>query len=229
MGQDEFRVRVAGHRPASQLARQGGSSQALTSGGPPPSAPDRGGDGQDVSHTPSEDSGPASVPEWESRVAPCEFRQRTPEGEVVCVASGGRTLREMAGPDRSPADVCQACPIPSELARRPCLYQVPLKVWRGGTWVHVFPCRFFWSLQAHSSFPCTTLDWCMGCPYWFPRPDSWPSPHDYLCRTRQMAEDFQAALDSPPAPPRRWEPPPPAVPLWRRVWQWLGPRRRLPR
>ncbi len=112
----------------------------------------------------------------DSGLPPCEFRQQEGSGELVCLAAGGRSLAKMAGPGRTPADVCRSCPVPGELARRPCLYQVPIKVRRDGEWAHYFPCRFFWPLQARSSFPCTTLDWCIGCPYWFPRPETWPDP-----------------------------------------------------
>lgn len=148
---------------------------------------------------------------------PCEFRQRGDAGELVCLAAGRRSLAEMAGPGRLPADVCRSCPVPGELARRPCLYQVPIKVWRGGEWVHYFPCRFFWPLQARSSFPCTTLDWCIGCPYWFPRPEAWPDPDHYLRRTRQMAEEYLREVDRPPDPPRPRTPPAPPAPPWKRI------------
>src|SRR5579875_2185899 len=152
----------------------------------------------------------------DSGLPPCEFRQQEGSGELVCLAAGGRSLAKMAGPGRTPADVCRSCPVPGELARRPCLYQVPIKVRRDGEWAHYFPCRFFWPLQARSSFPCTTLDWCIGCPYWFPRPETWPDPDEYLRRTRQMADEYLREVERPPAPP-----PPPWKRILARVTAWI--------
>jgi hypothetical protein len=153
----------------------------------------------------------------DSGLPPCEFRQQEGSGELVCLAAGGRSLAKMAGPGRTPADVCRSCPVPGELARRPCLYQVPIKVRRDGEWAHYFPCRFFWPLQARSSFPCTTLDWCIGCPYWFPRPETWPDPDEYLRRTRQMADEYLREVERPPEPPRPRTPPAPPPPPWKRI------------
>ena len=119
---------------------------------------------------------PTSLPLVEPGIPACELRWERPiEGdgsgavEIVCMAAGGKRLAVKGGDEREILATCGSCTIPSESARRPCLYLVPIKTQRDGRIRDYFLCRWFYRLKPEQ--PATTTDWMCGCcPYWFPRP-----------------------------------------------------------
>ncbi len=112
----------------------------------------------------------------EPSLLPCEFRLKrpiafagpgAPQTEWVCLAAGGMHLS--ADEDTEPRErTCGACPVPKEMARRPCLYMVPVRIEEQGELKSYFLCRYFYRLDLQGS-PTDTF-WCGPCPYWFPRP-----------------------------------------------------------
>ena len=106
----------------------------------------------------------------------CDFRREVPlngEGpgavELRCMALGGDALGRPDWDLERIRGVCNACAVPREAARRPCLYLVPFKTVRDGTAHDYFACRWFYKLKPEE--PATTTGWmCGGCTYWFPMP-----------------------------------------------------------
>lgn len=175
--------------------------------------------------SPGKEWAPLPLPLAEPELQPCELRWERPvEGdgsgatEIVCMAAGGKRLALKGGDEREMRATCGSCTIPSESARRPCLYLVPIKTERAGQMRDYFDCRWFYTLKPEE--PATKTDWmCLGCPYWFPRPPI----HFYkdLERvTRKLIQYHQDAWAGCLPRPRFWLDPPPwskPVPRWKRL------------
>lgn len=145
-------------------------------------------------------------------IRPCELRleRRTRDAngkervEFVCGASGGPEagyVLGVAGEDcASMAAICNACPIPTALAsRKSCLNLVPIRRFSGRALPMAqpdvsagggseaadayFPCRWFYPLYGQRQPRDTTV--CLGCPYWFPRPQRELIPN-YWPETQRM-------------------------------------------
>ena len=153
---------------------------------------------------------------------PCEFRwERAAAGEargrreIVCMAAAGKRVALAGGDEHEMRSICGSCTIPTEAARRPCLFLVPIKTERDHRSRDYFACRWFYTLKPE--MPPTSTDWmCGGCPYWFPRPpielltdlekatraiiryhqDAWAG--------RLPPSHFASWMVSPPAPISRW-------------------------
>jgi len=181
------------------------------------------------------DPAPISLPSAESGLQPCELRWKRPiEGdgsgavEIVCMAAGGKRLAVKGGDDGDMLATCGSCTIPSETARRPCLYLVPIKMERDHTVRDYFICRWFYRLRPEK--PATTTSCiCDGCPYWFPRPPL-NLLKDYERATHKIIKYHEDAWAGrlPPSPLSAWTKHwPPAVPRWKRLLRpflnlWLG-------
>lgn len=150
---------------------------------------------------------------------PCEFRRftlRRSESEWVCDAAGV-PLADLALAGESLEQTCARCPIPDEMARRPCLFMTPVKLQHDDEWKELFACHWYHTI---------TRDWalrdtrqCLGCTAWFPRPPR-RAHYRLLERTAAMRDTMLRRLTEPPpaTPTPRWEPPP--RPWWRRVVEW---------
>ena len=151
----------------------------------------------------------------------CDLRITGDDGQHQCVAAGGLPLAIMAKPGETAERVCFSCSIPGEIAKRPCLYQVPIKLFREGGWRSYFPCRWFYTLDAYQKrFPDSVV-FCLGCTYWFPRPRH-ELMKDYLQATRHMIT-FYRELDTRPIgiPPvkEKVSGEVTRIPWWRRLLQ----------
>ncbi len=106
----------------------------------------------------------------------CEFRQRRPakdgQGEeFVCTVAGDTFLARVGEETSALERVCGACPIPEALRHpRACLYLRPIRFIDDPPHPPAyFACRYFYRLAPPERLP-RDLSWCVGCPYWFPRP-----------------------------------------------------------
>lgn len=125
----------------------------------------------------------------------CEYRRIVPSepGEdpfVVCGCSGGLPIGLVNGSRGDIPAVCGSCTIPSELdsSRRPCLFLVPVRIWRGDALQSGFSCRWFASLKP-KYLPSEVWKCCFGCPHWFPRPpgeDSVPGIDRWIRKVIRM-------------------------------------------
>jgi|GEM_PF-583326 len=157
--------------------------------------------------------------------------------EYVCGASGGPEQGHVLGVSGEDlarmAAICNACPIPDVLeSRRSCLQLVPVRRFPTGQRVvpviqasqqsdadeqaaeAYFPCRWFYTLYGRDQPRDGAF--CLGCPYWFPRPPRelipgyWPETQKML-RIVNGEEDiskpptgFMPAAQRPPDKPETW-------------------------
>jgi hypothetical protein len=156
----------------------------------------------------------------------CRYRvERSVDGEgpgaieVLCIAMAGQPLGRKGRDGQAIASICNACRIPREAERRPCLYLVPMKIDRDGSPKDYFICRWFYKDRPEA--PDESTDWMCGtCPYWFPAP---PDAVAGLERVvRRMIDYHQDVWRNPPqrvAMPRASTPPPTT---WlRRLVDWV--------
>jgi hypothetical protein len=157
----------------------------------------------------------------------CGYRREVPldgEGpgavEVRCTAMGGGLLGHKEKDLSQIRAVCNACAVPREAARRPCLYLVPFKAQRDGEPRDYFACRWFYKLKPED--PHTTTAWmCGGCQYWFPMPPL------HLLKDLEGKARYMIAYhnDYWANPPKRaslfaWNVPPPPTRWLRRLVDW---------
>ncbi len=162
--------------------------------------------------------------------------------EYLCGASGGPEqgyILAREGEDLSAMlTVCNRCPIPDALAsHRACLNLVPVRRFPGGK--HPLPviqpeelpdqqhepadasftCRWFYTWYGQQQ--PRTIDMCLGCPHWFPRPPRELIPN-YWPATRKMLRIVNGE-ESTARPPTGFAPTPPAPPggWWRQIWRRL--------
>jgi hypothetical protein len=107
----------------------------------------------------------------------CSYRHLVRDGVgstpyYVCGCSGGIPVGTVGEEALGLADTCGPCNIPVELSptRRPCLFLVPVRLWKGDTLHTGFSCRWFCTLKP-KSLPGEAWQVCLGCPHWFPRPE----------------------------------------------------------
>jgi len=158
----------------------------------------------------------------------CDLRITGDDGQHQCIAAGGLLLSIMAPPGETAERVCLSCSIPGEIARRPCLYQVPIRLFREGGWRSYFPCRWFYKLDVILGRLPDSVFFCLGCFYWFPRPRI-ELMKDYLQVTRHMMNCFQKPGSQPTKTIKADERVAPGVtrlPSWRRLLQGLPIRLR---
>lgn len=158
----------------------------------------------------------------------CDFRREVPlngEGpgavELRCMPMGGGLLGRRDRDLDKVRPVCNACTVPREAARRPCLYLVPFKTAREGKPRDYFACRWFYKLKPEE--PATTTGWmCGGCAYWFPMPPV-HMLKDLQGKARYMIQYHQDYWANPP----KHEPffgrqaPPPPTSWLRRLVDWM--------
>lgn len=154
---------------------------------------------------------------------PCEFRRF--DAEWICDAAGA-PLRRLAEAGERLEDTCARCRIPEEMARRPCLFMVAVKVQREGKWEELFPCHWYHSISRDDVLHGTVL--CGGCVDWFPRPPR-KLIYRFPERTAAMRDTMRRRLMEPSGDwtggqwraPR--EPAPAlAAPWWRRMVTWAA-------
>jgi len=156
---------------------------------------------------------------------PCELRDRR-GAEWVCQAAGGLPLAALREGSELVEAVCERCSVPDNLALRPCLFMVPVRVRPGETIHDFFGCHWYHSISRLDTQRDTRL--CVGCRDWCPRPPMELQPK-YPQRTRRMIAFFTDALEGrlplllpPPTPPAARR-----APWWRQLSRALF-RRRAP-
>ena len=167
---------------------------------------------------------------------PCELRWERPvpgdpcrRREIVCMAACGKRLAVVGDEESVLRAACTPCPIPREIARRPCLYLVPFKTDRDGHPRDYFACRWFYTLKPENPATGTEI-MCDGCPYWFPRPPL-AMVRDLSAKTERIIQYHQDAWAGrlPPSSLGNWvaswpTPKPQLRGLLRRLmrWAWSG-------
>jgi hypothetical protein len=157
----------------------------------------------------------------------CEFRSRRNE-EWCCEAAGGLPLPALRRSDEPPEAVCARCTVPEKLARRPCLFMMPVRVRRGDAIHDLFGCHWYHSCSSLDLQRDTFL--CEGCRDWFPRPPI-RLQFRYPERRDRMLAFFADALEGRWPPRPAWPEPGPTLrplPWWQRLWR-ARPRWRRPR
>jgi hypothetical protein len=156
---------------------------------------------------------------------PCELRwERTAADagagrrEIVCMAAAGKRLALVGGDEREMHAIRGSCTAPTETARRPCLFVIPIKTERGARVQDYFTCWWFYRMRPER--PATETEaMCSGCIYWFPRPPTrlFPDLHGVTRRMIRYHQDAWAGC-LPPSPFAAWNLSP-SVPVsrWRRL------------
>lgn len=115
-------------------------------------------------------------------LANCPFRMYRPASEdhqqrnfkeIICEAGGGFVLgtTETAAAQK----LCRSCDIPTSLnLKYACLYVVPFRVFQDNHVQSYYGCRWYFRLNPQK-VP-KSIDWCMGCRDWFPRPQKFLVP-----------------------------------------------------
>jgi hypothetical protein len=163
----------------------------------------------------------------------CELRWERPvlgdpgdRREIVCLAAAGKRLALVGAEAGAMRAACGSCPIPREMAWRPCLYLVPFKTERDGRPRDYFACRWFYLIKPEA--PATsTASMCGGCPYWFPRPPV-EMLRDLPATTGRIVQHHQDAWAGrlPPSPLGNWvvswpDPKPQRRGVLRRLVRWI--------
>lgn len=159
---------------------------------------------------------------------PCDPTERMPdfkdcdlrryESDLVCNAAG-MPLKTLANPGERVEDVCARCRIPEELARRPCLFMTPVKVWHGNEWKDLFACHWYHSIVREDVLRDTRQ--CWGCIDWFPRP---PRDTNYRVaeRTAAMRDTMLRRLMEPCSRAGLWACADAPRSWWRHLFGWAG-------
>jgi len=137
----------------------------------------------------------------------CCYRRLVRDGTgsapyYVCGCSGGIPIGTIGEEALGLADTCGPCNIPVELSptRRPCLFLVPVRLWKGDALRTGFSCRWFGSLKP-KSLPGEAWQVCLGCPHWFPRPEEETDVPRMNAWFRRILRMY-------------WEPEPPHESIW---------------
>lgn len=162
-------------------------------------------------------------------LAPCLYRQKQPTGdgggvELVCLAGGNHPLGLLGGDLNYMTKVCGSCPIPAALREeaKPCLYLLPLRIFRENEIETLYHCRWLYRLNPRRADRLLSLHFPKACDWWFPHPVEFLPPgtawHTHRARRLYLGE-----IQEPATPIWQWAASPLSEPLprWRRFLKWL--------